>query len=119
MLGLSMQEVAKSLGVSFQQVHKYEQASTRIPAGRLQHLATVLDVPVGFFFENAPTEERSAFLVSSQKTFTASYIRDFLASTDGLLLAKSFMRIEPARLRRSIVLLVERLAGKRLPLMKR
>lgn len=51
MLGLTQQEVADTIGVSFQQVHKYEKGTSRITAGRLSEIARILDVTVDFFFE--------------------------------------------------------------------
>lgn len=51
MLGLSQQQLAKMIGVTYQQAHKYERGLNRISAGRLFEIAQVLDVPVAFFFE--------------------------------------------------------------------
>lgn len=55
LLGLSQQRLANCLGLSFQQVQKYEKGTNRVAAGRLHELAQILDVPVGFFFEDPPT----------------------------------------------------------------
>ena len=55
MLDLSQTDVADALGLTFQQVQNYEKGSNRIGASRLQHISQILQVPVPFFFEGAPT----------------------------------------------------------------
>jgi transcriptional regulator with XRE-family HTH domain len=57
MLGVSQEQIGEALGVSFQQVQKYEKGTNRISASRLQHTARMLTVPVSFFFEDAPGAE--------------------------------------------------------------
>jgi transcriptional regulator with XRE-family HTH domain len=108
MLDMSQTDIANALGLTFQQVQKYEKGSNRISASRLQHLSQILQVPVPFFFEGAP----AAFGVSQAAKRTAeapspSYVSDFLATSDGVSLVKAFMCIEDAKLRRAIVRLVE------------
>ena len=51
MLGLSQQQMAYMIGVTYQQAHKYERGINRISAGRLYEIAQVLRVPVGYFYE--------------------------------------------------------------------
>jgi transcriptional regulator with XRE-family HTH domain len=100
MLGMSLDELAKGLGLTFQQVQKYEKGLNRIGASRLQRIAEVLQVPVNFFFEGlaAPgTKQRQP----------PAYVSDFLSTADGLALSKAFMGIHDNRLRRCIVSLVE------------
>ncbi len=103
MLDMSQQKLAAGLGVSFQQVQKYEKGDNRIGAGRLHQLAEILHVPVSFFFEDfSATGKKQAAL--------PSYISDFLATADGVALTRAFMSIRDARQRRSIVILVEAMA---------
>lgn len=111
MLSISQDKLAKALGVSFQQVQKYEKGTNRVGASRLQSIAQVLQVPAGFFFEGAP--ELSATLVpgGTSEAPPPSYIFDFLATSDGLALTKAFMRIPDLQLRRRIVEFVEHVAG--------
>jgi transcriptional regulator with XRE-family HTH domain len=109
MLGMSQTNLSDALGLSFQQVQKYEKGANRIGAGRLQHISQILQVPVEFFFEGAPH-------VSGQHDPQTSapspqYVSDYLATKDGLQLTKAFMQIPNAKLRRSIVNLVEHIAG--------
>jgi transcriptional regulator with XRE-family HTH domain len=110
MLGMSQEKLADQLGLTFQQVQKYEKGTNRISASRLQHVCHILDVPVSFFFEQAPGPSTSGrgFAEASP-----AYVNDFLASSDGLALLKAFMRIDDSTLRRSIVRLVEGIAQAR------
>jgi transcriptional regulator with XRE-family HTH domain len=103
MLDMSQQKLAAGLGLTFQQVQKYEKGSNRIGAGRLQQLAEILQVPVGFFFEDFPTTGR-------KQAALPSYIADFLTSADGLALTEAFMSISDARQRRCLVILAEAMA---------
>jgi transcriptional regulator with XRE-family HTH domain len=107
-LGMSQQELAAALGVSFQQVQKYEKGVNRIGAGRLQKIADVLQVPITFFYEALPTLRQSK--PALPKAALPSYISDFLGSGDGLALAEAFMSVRDARQRRCIVILVEAMA---------
>jgi transcriptional regulator with XRE-family HTH domain len=100
MLGMSQEKLGDALGLTFQQVQKYEKGTNRISASRLQHLSQILQVPVPFFFEGAPGG--AAGLDESP-----SYVNEFLATSDGLVLAKAFTRIGDPKLRRLIVRLVE------------
>jgi transcriptional regulator with XRE-family HTH domain len=101
MLGMSQEKLGNGLGLTFQQVQKYENGRNRIGAGRLQHISHILQVPVPFFFEGAPHGEAPA----------PAYVSDFIATADGLALIKAFMRIKEPALRRHIVELVEYIAG--------
>jgi transcriptional regulator with XRE-family HTH domain len=108
MLDMSQTDIADALGLTFQQVQKYENGSNRISAGRLQHISQILQVPVPFFFEGAPAA--SGIPQAAKGTADApspAYVTDFLATSDGLALVEAFMCIEDAKLRRAIVRLVE------------
>ncbi|WP_068311116.1 helix-turn-helix domain-containing protein [Polycladidibacter hongkongensis] len=109
MLGMSQEKLGESLGITFQQIQKYEKGTNRIGASRLQHIATILKVPVAFFFEDAPggPDERPGMSDNSQ----TSYVVDFLSSSDGLALNKAFVRIEDPQVRKKIVDLVRAIAG--------
>ena len=107
-LGMSQTALADALGVTFQQVQKYEKGVNRIGAGRLQRIANVLQAPVSFFFENAPgASERPT---TGGADAPLDHMTAFMASADGLALSKSFMSIKDSALRRSIVALVEQLS---------
>jgi transcriptional regulator with XRE-family HTH domain len=107
MLSMSQEKLGDALGLTFQQVQKYEKGTNRIGASRLQHIATILQVPVAFFFEGAPRPSHGSGMADAP---SPAYVSDFLATTDGLSLTKAFMRIKNGKLRRRIVDLVENIA---------
>jgi transcriptional regulator with XRE-family HTH domain len=107
MLGMSQTKLADAIGLTFQQVQKYEKGTNRMGASRLQQIAHVLQVPVTFFFEGVPEYKA----VGSAEAPSPAYVSDFLATSDGLALTKAFMRIKDAKLRRHIVNLVKEIAG--------
>jgi transcriptional regulator with XRE-family HTH domain len=110
MLAMSQEKLGDALGLTFQQVQKYEKGTNRIGASRLQHISSILHVPVAFFFEGAP-DLMDARTDGTTGSPSPAYVSDFLATTDGLALTKAFMRITDAKLRRRIVDLVEQIAG--------
>jgi len=105
MLKLSQTDLADGLGLSFQQVQKYEKGMNRIGAGRLQQIAHILQVPVTFFFET-PSPNPPPTVAQDQ---SLAKLNDFMATRDGLTLAKAFVRIGDTKLRRRIVDLVEQI----------
>jgi len=109
MLGMSQEKLGEHLGITFQQIQKYEKGTNRIGASRLQHIARVLSVPVSFFFEDAPGGEAQAGGMAEQQS--ASYVVDFLSSSEGIQLNKAFVRIKDAKLRRKLIDLVRAVAG--------
>jgi transcriptional regulator with XRE-family HTH domain len=109
MLGMSQEKLGDALGLTFQQVQKYEKGTNRIGASRLQQISHILQVPVSFFFEGAPNiTGRSEGMGEAP---SPAYVSDFLATSDGLALTKAFMRIKDSKLRRRIVDLVEQISG--------
>ncbi|WAJ29048.1 helix-turn-helix domain-containing protein [Antarcticirhabdus aurantiaca] len=108
MLGMSQEKLGESLGITFQQVQKYEKGSNRIGASRLQKISEVLSVPVAFFFEELPSGEAQidGFADGGQ----ADYVVDFLSTAEGLQLNRAFVRIGDAKVRRRIIDLVRTLA---------
>ena len=112
MLGMSQEKLGDALGLTFQQVQKYEKGTNRIGASRLQQISQILQVPVAFFFEGAPViSGEFAPATGMQEAPSPAYVSDFLATSDGLSLTKAFMRIKDAKLRRRIVDLVQQIAG--------
>ncbi len=116
LLGMSQEKLGEQLGLTFQQIQKYEKGINRIGASRLFELARVLGVSVEFFYEDAPGT------ASGYKAQTASaggfserpadrYVVDFLSSREGVELNKAFVKITDPKVRRSIVDLVRSLAG--------
>ncbi len=106
MLGMSQEKLGENLGITFQQVQKYEKGTNRVGASRLQAIASILGVPVSFFFEDAPGGSPSGFAEDD----SAQYVVDFMNSSEGLQLNRAFVRIADAKVRRKIVDLVRVLA---------
>lgn len=104
---VSQEKLGEALGLTFQQIQKYEKGANRVSASRLQQIAKVLEVPVSFFFEGAPSGETPETGFSDMSATT--YVSDFLASSEGVQLTKAFIRIKNPRVRRRIVDLVESL----------
>ena len=111
MLGMSQEKLGNALGLTFQQVQKYEKGTNRIGASRLQQISNTLQVPVSFFFDGAPNVQVGTRVEGMGEAPSPAYISDFLATSDGLALTKAFMRIPDSKLRRRIVDLVEQIAG--------
>ena len=101
MLAMSQEKLGDALGLTFQQVQKYEKGTNRIGASRLEQISQILQVPVAFFFEGA--------LIGS--ALSMAQIDDFVSDSDGLRLMRAFMQIDNATLRRRIAMLVQEIAG--------
>ena len=111
MLGMSQEKLGDALGLTFQQVQKYEKGTNRIGASRLQQIAHILQVQVSFFFEGAPSVPQAGRQDGMAEAPSPAYVSDFLATSDGLALTKAFMRIGDSKLRRRIVDLIQGIAG--------
>jgi transcriptional regulator with XRE-family HTH domain len=109
MLKMSQEKLGDALGITFQQIQKYEKGANRIGASRLQHISDVLQVPAAFFFEGAS----NLLEARTPKNATASpdTFMDLMSTSEGLTLAKAFMKIPNMKVRRRIVYLVEELSG--------
>jgi transcriptional regulator with XRE-family HTH domain len=108
LLGMSQERLGEHLGLTFQQIQKYEKGINRIGASRLFDLAKVLGVPVQFFYEELPS---AGDAVGFAERPAENYAIEFLGSREGLELNKAFARISDSRVRRSIVELVRAFAG--------
>ncbi len=108
LLGMSQEKLGEQLGLTFQQVQKYEKGVNRIGAGRLYDLGQVLGVPIQFFYEEAPGGSMARGFAEQP---AESYVVDFLSSREGLELNKAFVKITDPKLRRSVLDLVRSLAG--------
>lgn len=112
LLGISQEKLGERLGLTFQQVQKYEKGVNRIGASRLFDLAQVLGVSVQFFYDDAPAGESAAAAVPGLADRPGdSYIFDFLNTREGLELNKAFARISDPKARRAILDLVRSLAN--------
>lgn len=107
-LRVSQEKLGQHLGVSFQQVQKYEKGSNRIGAGQLFNIAKVLKVSPGYFFEGLPTARDEDIGFSERPTNMATTgLED---TTDGIALNRAFARIKSSKLRRKLIDLVTAIA---------
>lgn len=112
MLGMSQEKLGEALGLTFQQVQKYEKGTNRVGASRIQQIAEVLQVPVSFLFEGGPSGGLANGAGGFAEAPSPSYVSDFLATSEGLALTRAFTKIGDSKLRRSIVDLVEQIAAR-------
>jgi transcriptional regulator with XRE-family HTH domain len=106
LIGMSQEKLGDFLGLTFQQVQKYEKGVNRIGAGRLFNIARVLGVPITYFYEDTTDEPATGFAEEAG----APPVMEFLGSPEGLQLSLAFMRIKDAKVRKRVVDLVKSLA---------
>jgi transcriptional regulator with XRE-family HTH domain len=108
LIGLSQEKLGEALGLTFQQVQKYEKGTNRIGASRLHRIASVLGVPIEFFYEGAP--HANAGHAGFAEAPSQTYVSDFLSTAEGVQLVKAFLEIKDAKVRRKLVELISTLA---------
>ena len=106
-LGVSQERLAEALGLTFQQVQKYERGANRVSASKLYEIARFLSAPVAYFFEGLsdPSATGGASAGGAEQ-----FVHEFLMTPEGLELAAAFPKIARPRLRRRILDLVRALA---------
>ena len=109
LIGMSQEKLGEALGLTFQQVQKYEKGTNRIGASRLHRIASVLGVPIEFFYEGAP--HGSAAATGFAEASSSTYVSDFLSTNEGVQLVKAFLAIKDAKIRRKVVELLAVLAS--------
>ena len=105
MLGMSQEKLGEQLGITFQQVQKYEKGANRIGASRLQTISQVLEVPIGYFFPAEP-----AVAGGMGESAQSDYVSDFMMSSEGIELNRAFAQIKDPKLRRKVIDLVRTMA---------
>lgn len=111
-LGLSQTHLADSLGLTFQQIQKYERGANRVSASTLYDAARVLKVPVGYFFEGLPPTDQDVDQAQAEAgSDLAAKVAGLLATPEGLELAERFPAIPRGEARRQILALVRTLGS--------
>ena len=105
MLGMSQQTLASGIGVTFQQVQKYENGTNRVSASRMQQIAGVLQIPVASLYENIELD------VPVPAPATAVDLEAVLSTKDGVALIAAFAKLKDSKVRRGLVDLVRTLAA--------
>jgi transcriptional regulator with XRE-family HTH domain len=108
---MSQETLGDHIGLTFQQIQKYEKGMNRIGASRIQQIARVLKVPASYFFDGAPDGWDDG---GGEQTMAGGFL-EFLGTRDGQTLIESFSKISDAELRRSVVDLVQRMAAMQAP----
>jgi len=110
MLGMSQENLGEKLGITFQQIQKYEKGTNRVGASRLQAISSILGVPVSFFFEDFVSQDAAGGKGFGEES-SATFALDFVTSPEGLQLNRAFFKIGDAKVRRKIIDLVKVLAS--------
>lgn len=113
LLGLSQEKLGEAIGLTFQQVQKYERGANRIGASRLFDLSRVLDVPVGYFFEDISDEvaARSPRLIRGLAETPEPYEPDPMAKRETLELVRAYYRIREPKVRKRLFEMTKALAA--------
>ena len=104
--GMSQERLADQIGVTFQQVQKYEKGTNRIPISRLRTISQIFVVPLNYFTEGPLGEDGSTAQPGFAEQGQTGYSIDILASPEGVALVRAFSSIEDPKLRRRVVDLV-------------
>jgi transcriptional regulator with XRE-family HTH domain len=104
-LGVSQEKLAESIGLTFQQVQKYERAANRVSASKLWEMARALDTTIGYFYEGLGDP------ADASSNLPREEVRDFLLTPEGIELASTFPKIPKGRVRRRILDLVRAMAN--------
>lgn len=110
-IGMSQEKLGEQLGLTFQQVQKYEKGTNRIGASRLFEISRILSVPLQFFYEDM--EQVAGDDLAFAEPGGAPFVMDFVSSAEGLALNRAFSDIADPGLRRAVVELVKQLAKSR------
>jgi transcriptional regulator with XRE-family HTH domain len=110
LIGMSQEKLGEMLGLTFQQVQKYEKGVNRIGAGRLFQVAHILGVPIDYFYEgvNGMTGDMPGF---TEPGGASPPVMEFLSSGEGLQLSLAFMKIRDPKVRKRVLDLVKSLSN--------
>lgn len=113
LLGLSQERLAEQVGITFQQIQKYENGANRVSASRLYEFSKVLEIPVNFFFENLGSNENQQALAGFSDNDQAAFEGpdDILKRKETLELIRVYYSIENPKLRKDLFKLVKSMAG--------
>lgn len=109
LVGMSQEKLGEMLGLTFQQIQKYEKGANRIGASRLYQIAQILGVDVEFFFDDMPAGSKGKKIKGFSEGESSPYVMDFVSSSEGLQLNRSFTRISDPKIRKRLLELVKSL----------
>lgn len=105
-LGISQERLAESIGLTFQQVQKYERAANRVSASKLWEMSRALSASISYFYEGLDDSLERPGANAPRES-----MQDFLLTPEGIELAQVFPKIAKSRVRRKILDLVRAMAG--------
>jgi transcriptional regulator with XRE-family HTH domain len=108
LIGMSQERLGDLLGLTFQQVQKYEKGVNRIGAGRLYQVAHILGVPINYFYEGVAEQDPNSRAVNDDMPLQP--VMEFMSSGEGLQLSLAFMRIKDGKVRKRVIDLIKSLA---------
>ncbi len=106
LIGMSQERLGELLGLTFQQVQKYEKGVNRIGAGRLFEVSRILGVPIDYFYEGVSNQLQGGFAENE----ASPPVMEFVSSGEGLQLSLAFMKIKDPKLRKRVLDLVKQMA---------
>lgn len=110
LIGMSQEKLGEALGLTFQQIQKYEKGANRISASRLQQISEALSIPLAYFFKGAPVSDGAPNVGLAEASPEDGHVSDFVMTAEGLSLNRAFTRISDPKVRKRIVELVSALA---------
>ncbi len=110
-LGLSQEKLAQAIGVSFQQLQKYERGTNRVSASRLYALAKFLGVPVSWFFEDAPSDRRP--VSAAAREGRGGTVADPMGASETVKLVRAYYQIPDPKVRKRILGVIRSVAEPR------
>lgn len=115
LIGMSQEKLGELLGLTFQQVQKYEKGANRIGASRLFDISTILGVPVSYFFDDLPNTDaavrKTPGVAAATDVDAGPYMMEFVSSAEGFQLVRAFTKITDPRVRKRMLELVKSLTG--------
>ena len=115
LIGMSQEKLGELLGLTFQQVQKYEKGANRIGASRLYDISSILGVPVSYFFDDLQGEHGVKARANGNGAATdvdaGPYMMEFVSSAEGFQLVRAFTKITDPRVRKRMLELVKSLTG--------
>lgn len=117
LIGMSQEKLGELLGLTFQQVQKYEKGANRIGASRLFDIAQILGVPVAYFFDDLSAENMSTVrringsVAHHADIDTGPHMMEFVSSAEGFQLIRAYTKITDPRVRKRVLDLVKSLCG--------
>lgn len=114
LLGLSQEKLAESIGLTFQQIQKYERGTNRVSAGRLFELSKILDVPVSYFFEQygQPSQNSSGNLGLADNDQEKFKQEDIMSRKETLELVRVYYSVEDPEARKDIIKFIKSMSKK-------